>query len=79
MNKGYIKPVILQNGKWRFREEDVEKLMGIVRRRKIVLYARVPSSTQKDELVNQVKYLEEQVKEYDLVIIDVGSALNMKR
>jgi Predicted site-specific integrase-resolvase len=26
--KGYIKPV-LETGKWRFREEDVERLMGI--------------------------------------------------
>ena len=61
VKKGYIKPVILQSGKWRFREEDVEKLMGIVRKRKVILYARV--SSQKDDLINQVKYLEENVKE----------------
>ena len=79
VKKGYIQPVILQSGKWRFREEDVEKLMGIVRKRKVVLYARVPSNTQKDDLINQVKYLEENVKEYDQVITDVGSSLNMKR
>ena len=79
VKKGYIKPVILQSGKWRFREEDVEKLMGIVRKRKVILYARVSSNTQKDDLINQVKYLEENVKEYDQVITDVGSSLNMKR
>ena len=79
VKKGYIKPVILQSGKWRFREEDVEKLMGIVRKRKIILYARVSSNTQKDDLVNQVKYLEENVKDYDQVITDIGSGLNMKR
>ena len=79
VKKGYIKPVILQSGKWRFREEDVEKLIGIVRKRKVILYARVSSNTQKDDLVNQVKYLEENVKEYDQVITDVGSSLNMKR
>ena len=39
--------------------------MGIVRKRKAILYARVSSNTQKDELVNQVKYLEENVKEYE--------------
>jgi predicted site-specific integrase-resolvase len=71
--------VILQSGKWRFKEEDVERLMGIVRKRKVVLYARVSSNTQKDDLINQVKYLEENVKEYDQVITDVGSSLNMKR
>ncbi|AAK41573.1 First ORF in transposon ISC1904 [Saccharolobus solfataricus P2] len=79
VKKGYIKPVILQSGKWRFREEDVERLMGIIRKRKVILYARVSSSTQKDDLANQVKYLEEQVKEYDQVITDIGSGLNMKR
>jgi excisionase family DNA binding protein len=79
VKKGYIQPVILQSGKWRFREEDVERLMGIVRKRKVVLYARVSSNTQKDDLINQVKYLEENVKDYDQVITDVGSSLNMKR
>jgi Predicted site-specific integrase-resolvase len=47
---------VLQSGKWRFREEYVEKLMGIVRRRKVILYARV-SNTQKDDLINQVQQL----------------------
>jgi len=79
VKKGYIKPVILETGKWRFREEDVERLMGIVRKRKVILYARVSSNTQKDDLINQVKYLEENVKDYDQVITDVGSSLNMKR
>ncbi|QXJ32328.1 IS607 family transposase [Saccharolobus shibatae] len=79
VKKGYIKPIILQTGKWRFREEDVEKLIGIIRKRKIILYARVSSNTQKDDLANQVKYLEENVKDYDQVITDIGSGLNMKR
>jgi len=79
VKKGYVKPVVLESGKWRFREEDVEKLMGIVKKRKAVLYARVSSNTQKDDLVNQVKYLEENVEDYDQVITDVGSSLNMKR
>ncbi|MFP3189707.1 MAG: helix-turn-helix domain-containing protein, partial [Sulfolobaceae archaeon] len=79
VKKGYIKPVILETGKWRFKEEDVERLVGIVRKRKVILYARVSSNTQKDYLINQVKYLEENVKNYDQVITDVGSSLNMKR
>ena len=73
VKKGYIKPVILETGKWRFKEEDVERLVGIVRKRKVILYARVSSNTQKDDLINQVKYLEENVKDYDQVITDVGS------
>jgi len=75
VKKGYIKPV-LQSGKWRFRE-DVEKLMGIVRKRKVVLYAGV--SSRKDDLANQVKYLEENVKDHEQVITDVGPSLNVKR
>jgi len=71
--------VILETGKWRFKEEDVERLVGIVRKRKAILYARVSSNTQKDDLANQVKYLEEKVKDYDQVITDIGSGLNMKR
>jgi len=38
--------------------------MGIVRKRKVALYARV-SNERKDDLVDQVKYLEENVKEYE--------------
>ena len=79
VKKGYIQPVVLETGKWRFREEDVERLMGIVRKRKAILYARVSSNTQKDDLINQVKYLEESVREYDQVITDVGSGLNVRR
>ena len=56
VKEGYIKPVV-QSGKWRFRE-DLEKLMGIVKKRKVVLYARV-SNERKDDLVNQVKYLQQ--------------------
>ena len=56
---------------------DVERLMGVVRKRKAILYARV-SNTQRDDLINQVKYLEESVEDYDQVITDVGSGLNMK-
>lgn len=37
----------------RFKEEDVERLMGIIRKRKVILYAR---SSNKDDLINQVKY-----------------------
>jgi excisionase family DNA binding protein len=59
VKEGYIKPVVLQSWRWRFREEDVEKLMGIVRR-KVILYARV-SNTKEGDLMNRVKYLEENV------------------
>ncbi|BCS93634.1 IS607 family transposase [Metallosphaera javensis (ex Sakai et al. 2022)] len=78
VKKGYIKPERLPSGKMRFREEDVERLAGIIRKKKVVLYARVSSDAQND-LVNQVNYLKERVPEHDLVITDMGSGLNMKR
>jgi predicted site-specific integrase-resolvase len=77
VKQGKITPVVLESGAWRFRE-DVERLMGTVRKRKVVLYARVSSSTR-DDLVEQVDYLQGRVKDYDMVITDAGSGLNMRR
>ena len=47
----YVEPVTLETGRWRFREEEVERLMGVVRGRKAVMYGRVSSNTQRDHLV----------------------------
>jgi putative resolvase len=49
VKRGYVKPVVLETAKWRFKE-DVDKLMDTVRKRR-VLYARVSSNTQRDDLV----------------------------
>jgi len=70
VKKGYIQPVILQSGKWRFREEDVEKLMGIVRKRKVVLYARVSSNTQKDEVSKVVVAYPDRLVRFGFEIIE---------
>jgi predicted site-specific integrase-resolvase len=48
VKQGRIAPVVLEGGAGRFREKGVERLMGIVRKRKMVLYARFSSMTQKD-------------------------------
>jgi predicted site-specific integrase-resolvase len=61
--KGYIKPVVLESRKRKFGGDDVEKLMGIVRKRKAVLYARVSPNAQKDDSANRVVSLEENVEE----------------
>jgi len=83
VKRGWIKPVVLESGRWRFREEDVERLAGIIKPRKVMLYARVSSSTQRDDLERQVKVLEEwarsnNVADYEIVT-DVGSGLNEDR
>ena len=56
VRRGYIKPVLTPGGRWRFREEDVDRLMGLTRARKAVLYARISSHTQKDDLERQVEH-----------------------
>ncbi|MEM4615192.1 MAG: helix-turn-helix domain-containing protein, partial [Desulfurococcaceae archaeon] len=80
VRRGWIKPVVLESGKWRFREEDVEKLMGIVKPKTVILYARVSSHAQKDDLERQVMVLEEWAKQNNVVdykvITDIGSGLN---
>ena len=83
VKRGYITPVLTPGGKWRFREEDVERLIGLTRARKAVLYARVLSDEQKDDLDRQVRALEEwarqnNIQEYE-VITDIGSGLNEDR
>jgi len=83
VKRGWINPVVLESGRWRFREEDVERLAGIVKPRKVVLYARVSSSTQRDDLERQVKTLEEWarsngISDYE-VVMDIGSELNEDR
>jgi putative resolvase len=80
VKRGWIKPVVLESGRWRFREEDVERLTGVIRLRKVVLYARVSSSARRDDLERQVKALEEWAKSNGItdyeVVRDVGSGLN---
>lgn len=46
--------------------------------RKRIIYARVSSAAQKNDLERQVEHLQEQYPEYQ-VITDVGSGLNFKR
>jgi len=83
VKRGWIKPVVLESGRWRFREEDVERLAGIVKPRRVVLYARVSSNTQRDDLERQVRALEDWARSNDIVeyevVTDIGSGLNEGR
>ena len=83
VRRGWIRPVVHESGRWRFREEDVERLAGIVKLRRVVLYARVSSNTQRDDLERQVRALEDwarsnNIVEYE-VVTDIGSGLNEDR
>ena len=46
--------------------------------RRAIIYARVSSKNQKDDIENQIRYLRERYPKYEL-IEDVGSGLNFKR
>ncbi|EZQ11536.1 transposase [Candidatus Acidianus copahuensis] len=83
IDQGLIQPIRLPKGQMRFREEDVERLVGMIRKREVILYARVSSETQKDDLKNQIEALKKKteelgVREY-IILTDVDSGLNMKR
>ncbi len=84
VKRGYIKPVLTPGGKWRFREEDVERLIGgVVKQRRVILYARVSSNSQRDDLEGQVKVLEDWARQNNIVdyevVTDIGSGLNEDR
>jgi putative resolvase len=83
VRRGYIKPVLTPGGRWRFREEDVERLIGVVRQKRVILYARVSSNSQRDDLERQVKALEEWARQNNIadyeVVTDIGSGLKEDR
>jgi putative resolvase len=83
VRRGYIKPVLTPGGRWRFREEDVERLIGVIRQRRVILYARVSSNSQRDDLERQVRALEEWARQNNIadyeVVTDIGSGLKEDR
>ena len=72
-------------GRWLIPESEVNRLLGIkpVERKRAVLYARVSSSEQKENLTSQVKrlrsYAEEKGYEVVKVYEEVASGLNENR
>jgi len=63
--------VLTPGRKWRFREEDVERLIGVVRPRKVVLYVRVSFNSQRDDLERQVRTLEEWARQNNIADYEV--------
>jgi excisionase family DNA binding protein len=73
------------HGRWRIPYSEVEKILkGVQRIRRLAIYARVSSNTQKDDLERQVEALKLWVAknfpqaEY-VVVTDVASGLNEDR
>jgi excisionase family DNA binding protein len=73
------------HGRWRIPYSEVEKILrGVQRIRRLAIYARVSSNTQKDDLERQVEALKPWVAknfpqaEYT-VVTDIASGLNEER
>ena len=86
--KGLITPVRTPGGIRRYRVEDIEQILGIIRkgnnndRKTNLLYARVSTRKQEEYLKNQVKRLEEYTKlnnwNYE-IIQEIASGVNENR
>jgi len=57
--------------------------LGVVKQRRVILYARVSSNSQRDDLEGQVKVLEDWARQNNIVdyevVTDIGSGLNEDR
>ncbi|BFI74779.1 IS607 family transposase [Sulfurisphaera ohwakuensis] len=84
IREGKIKAVEI-NGRWRIPYSEVERLLsGGNRVKQVVIYARVSSNTQKDDLERQLNALREWVRENygDVNVVevkDIGSGLKEDR
>lgn len=73
-------------GRWFYTHEQFEAYMGIQKENKvgkIIIYGRVSSARQKEELANQLSFLRDFANArgfiVDEVLTDIGSGLNYKR
>ena len=58
VKSGKIRGTLLPNGTYNYNEDDVYKIAGIESNRKNVIYARVSTYKQKNDLENQIKTVE---------------------
>jgi putative resolvase len=81
--EGKIRVVRTVGGRRRIPESEIKRILGLKEERVVVGYARVSSTTQKDELERQKQLIHSYAKDkgYDKIQIlsDVGSGLNEKR
>ncbi|MEM2729505.1 MAG: IS607 family transposase [Candidatus Korarchaeum sp.] len=81
--QGKIRCVRTVGGRRRVPESEIKRILGLREERIIVGYARVLSSTQKDDLERQKQLISSYAKERGYgeiqILTDVGSGLNEKR
>ncbi len=79
---GKVRVIRTVGGRRRIPESEVRRLLGLMEERVVVGYARVSSSTQRDDLLRQRDALEAYAKECGVqiqILEDIGSGLNEKR
>ena len=83
IKSGKIRGVKLPNGYYNYNEDDVYKILGIGKQRKNVIYARVSTSKQKQDLENQIETITAYMNSHgigvDSVYQDIKSGLHLDR
>lgn len=81
--EGKIKCVRTIGGRRRIPESEIKRILGLKEERVVFGYARVSSTTQKDDLERQKQLLQNYAKEKGYgeiqVLTDIGSGLNENR
>jgi len=81
--EGKIRVVRTIGGRRRIPESEIKRILGLKEERVIVGYARVSSSTQKDDLERQKQLIHSYAKDKGYgeikIVSDVGSGLNENR
>ena len=81
--EGKIRVVRTVGGRRRIPESEIKRILGLKEERVVVGYARVSSTTQKDELERQKQLLHSYAKDRGYgeiqILSDVGSGLNEER
>ncbi|RLI25721.1 IS607 family transposase [Candidatus Bathyarchaeota archaeon] len=83
IKEGRVRAVRTPKGRFRIPEDEVLRLMGELQVRRVIGYARVSSSTQRDDLERQkqliLEYAEKKGYGSIEVLTDIGSGLNERR
>ncbi|MBS7617784.1 IS607 family transposase [Candidatus Bathyarchaeota archaeon] len=81
--QGKIKCIRTVGGRRRVPESEIKRLLGLKEERAVVGYARVSSSTQRDDLERQKQLISSYAREKGYgeiqILTDIGSGLNEKR
>ena len=80
---GKIKTILLPNGTYDYDKIDVYKLKGLSVKRKSVIYARVSTAKQKNDLSNQIEnissFMNAKGVGIDEIYSDISSGMNLNR